>query len=500
MKKMLKKINYNYLFCLLISFIALLITSKCSFLYRLNDWVDANAFFTMGKGIMNGLVPYKDLFEQKGPIIYLVYGLGYLISNKTFLGVFILEVISFSIFLYYSRKIIILFIKEKYTYIILPILTSLIVTSRAFVHGGSCEEFTLPLLIISLYYFIRHFKEKELSFKDIFIIGFISGIILITKYTMMGLSFGVALFIVLDYIIKKKYKSCFKFILIFLLGFIIPLIILLIYLLSTNSLNDFIDCYFSINLNAYSVTDISLINRFFNIIKTILKQLILNGIAISILFMFIPFIFIKSKENTYFKISIVGIIIFTFIFIFYGLKAYRYYVLPTFIFLLIPLIFIFKYLDSKNIKLFDKKITYIIIIVLSLISNYMFANYRDRILLPKSRYFQFKFADYINKYENPTLLNAGFLDAGVYTTSGIVPNIRYFELQNLSYDRYPDNLDSINKYIEDKSVMFVLYYTRDSKKKVLKKHGTLVKNYDLVLESRHDFENFNINAFLFKVK
>ena len=59
----------------LIIFIILLLTSKNSFLYPLNDWVDENAFFTMGKSLMNGVVPYRDLYEQKGPLLYLIFGI-----------------------------------------------------------------------------------------------------------------------------------------------------------------------------------------------------------------------------------------------------------------------------------------------------------------------------------------------------------------------------------------------------------------------------------------
>jgi len=81
------------LYCFLVSFIILLFTSKCSFLYPFNDWVDANAFFTVGKSMMNGIVPYRDLFEQKGLLLYFIYGVGYLISNTTFIGIFILEII-----------------------------------------------------------------------------------------------------------------------------------------------------------------------------------------------------------------------------------------------------------------------------------------------------------------------------------------------------------------------------------------------------------------------
>ena len=56
------------LYCLLLSFGVLTVCSKNSFLYPLNDWVDVNCFFTVGRGVRHGLVPYLDLYDQKGPL------------------------------------------------------------------------------------------------------------------------------------------------------------------------------------------------------------------------------------------------------------------------------------------------------------------------------------------------------------------------------------------------------------------------------------------------
>jgi ABC-type microcin C transport system permease subunit YejB len=93
-----KHILLIILFCFVTSFLLILINSKSSPLYPFNDWVDANAFFTMGKGLFNGKILYQDLFEQKGPLLYLIYGFGYLFSNTTFLGIFLIEVIFFTFF------------------------------------------------------------------------------------------------------------------------------------------------------------------------------------------------------------------------------------------------------------------------------------------------------------------------------------------------------------------------------------------------------------------
>ena len=35
--------------------------------------------------MMNGAVPYRDLFDHKGPLLYLLYGIGYLIDSTGFL-------------------------------------------------------------------------------------------------------------------------------------------------------------------------------------------------------------------------------------------------------------------------------------------------------------------------------------------------------------------------------------------------------------------------------
>ena len=76
MKKVLNKKNILIaLYAFLIAFLTLMLASKNSFLYPFNDWVDANAFFTVGKSMFHGIVPYKDLFEQKGPLLYFIYGI-----------------------------------------------------------------------------------------------------------------------------------------------------------------------------------------------------------------------------------------------------------------------------------------------------------------------------------------------------------------------------------------------------------------------------------------
>ena len=52
------------LFCLITAFLILILCSKSSFLYPLNDWVDANCFFTVGKSMVISLRNPADAFYQ----------------------------------------------------------------------------------------------------------------------------------------------------------------------------------------------------------------------------------------------------------------------------------------------------------------------------------------------------------------------------------------------------------------------------------------------------
>lgn len=90
MKKMMKQNNRGMRWIVLFAFFVaaafLTVCSGSSFLYPCNNWDDANSYFSMGKSMMNGKVIYRDLYDQKGPYLYLLYGIAYLISPDSCIG------------------------------------------------------------------------------------------------------------------------------------------------------------------------------------------------------------------------------------------------------------------------------------------------------------------------------------------------------------------------------------------------------------------------------
>ena len=69
--------------------IMLFLTGSSPFLKYMD--VDSSVFYTMGRAMADGKVPYRDLFDHKGWYVYFFNCLGALISPNNTIGLFVIE-------------------------------------------------------------------------------------------------------------------------------------------------------------------------------------------------------------------------------------------------------------------------------------------------------------------------------------------------------------------------------------------------------------------------
>lgn len=466
--------------CFFVSICFLLLASKCSPLYVINDWVDANAFFTMGKGMAHGLVPFKDLFEQKGPLLYFLHMIAYLISNKTFFGVYLLEVIALTVTLYYAYQIIKLETKES-KISILPIFALFLLSHPSFKLGDSAEEFIFPMLMISLYAFLAFLKgEKELKTKDFLLHGFLAGCVLWIKYTMLGFWFAFMMILFLKYCSRKEYKKGIRSCMEFLIGMGLATLPWIFYFGIHSAIKEWIEVYFLINLNSYSHKA--------NIFKRILSPFLvfldnLKGYPITILFFLLGIGYLFKKK----KYSIFFLFLFLILTVYIGGFGYRYYFYILLFFSLFGIIPITTFIKVSKEK---ERISFLLIFLFSFLLLFRLSGNTKTIFKAKKDYAQYVFLEEINKVKNPTLLNYGFIDGGFYLTSGITPNVRFFEKMNFNYESFPENVDAQNEYLKEKVTTFVV-----TKKN--KNIPYLEQNYTLVKTFRKDSKT---TYYLYRVK
>ena len=479
----------------------LLITSKYSCLYPFNDWQDSNSFMTVARSMLNGKIVYKDIIEQKGPILYLIYIIGELLTFEKISGIFILEVISLSVVFYYSYKITNLFVKTKYDYLFIPIYGVFICTSYSFVHGGSAEEFCLPFLMISLYYFLHHFMKEELNYKQILINGIISMIVALIKFSLLGFWFGFMAIIFFDLIFKRKYKKACIDCIVFLLGMFLIGSICILYFLINDALNDFIYSYFLINAGSYAKDSSNIFTRIFRCFYEGLLNLGRN-IGFLVLSPVLVYSILKIFKEKKIKIAITLLFILLFLGIYIGLRSYKYYTIP----LLVFYVFVFVYINLKfkdkitKIKINNKLLLFIYVLIVA-IASYTFANYRSYIFTSKDDYAQFRIANIIKEdSDNPTILNYGSLDYGFYNILNVIPNCKYFHRMNIPYEKLPDNYNVQKKYIINGMVDYVIVGIRKDNEEVFKDFDFMLNNYEIIYEDSQIYEKHNVKFYLLKLK
>ncbi|MDP2527700.1 hypothetical protein [Maribacter dokdonensis] len=494
----------TFSFSLLIASLFLLFATKSSPIFPLNDWVDANAIFTVGKSMMDGKVVYKDIFEQKGPTLYLIHGLGSLISHNDFLGIFIMEVIAFSIFLFFARKTFSLYLNAGFSNLATVLLAFFMVNISNFVHGDSAEEYCIPLLGASMFYLMRHLKNGSkaiMSFRALLLNGFFAGSVIWIKYSMIGFWFGWMLVILLTLALEKNVLRMIQASFIFLFGMVLSGIPWFIYFYSVDGLSSFIDVYFITNIKYYASSNGILMNLVTIIGKIILVYFKQNPIF-GIIFLVGTFGFFLTKKvesNGIVKLGVLIPFLFLFLSVYGGGIRLDYYFQIFTPFIFMGILFILKVIPGNLIDLVKNKTKYLLVstvVLLCICLNFFHHNVYMR-NYSKNDLFQYQFAEYMNRYSNPTLLNYMFLDMGVYNTADIEPITYYYMKHNFDYDIYPFDVDALNAYVQNREVDFVVLRANVDSSYT---NELLEKNYSLVMEKKQYYEEKVHRYMLFKLK
>ena len=462
----------RFFFAFIASFCMLSICSKSSFLYPLNDWVDVDCFFTVGRGIIHGLVPYRDLYEQKGPLLYLLFSLAALISESSFIGVFLLETFLFSFFLYISGTIVEKLADcENVYWPSVALLSIIIPITPSFSHGSSAEEFILPILALTLWIVLRAVHSKALLFrKDGFVLGLCAGVAFWTKYTFCGLFLGLGIVVVFWYLFLKQTKKLFPLILFSVLGFLAVSFLVLGWFAAKGALSDLFTVYFIHNLTSYQSKYI--------IYNTALNTLFIKNLPWTIP-VAIGLIWPIFKKRTWESVTLFLAAFFLFLFSYATGWQYPYYALVLSVFAPMGLVFISDIviaLSKRRASLAARVISAILIVSAPFVAYHCSPN-TYMLGLPRNQTPQYQFAKIIQQAKNASLLNYGFLDGGFYFASGLLPTERFFCLLNLDL---PEMKEEMNVCIVEGRTTFVV--TRNSS--IPSSNYVLIDEATMMLEGR----------------
>lgn len=158
---------------LVVVFIAFFGLTASSPIYVTNQWDDTNVSFTVARAWIHGQLPYLNLFEQRGPLYYMVFTIAVLISNKSFLGLFVIEIVLGIVSYLGLLKIIQISGHRLLSKFVALLMFSLVYGANVFGYGGSPEEIVLPCLIWFMYIVLNNVYSDgaEYQNKDLIAMG-----------------------------------------------------------------------------------------------------------------------------------------------------------------------------------------------------------------------------------------------------------------------------------------------------------------------------------------
>lgn len=444
--------------------------------------------------MLHGLVPYKDLYEQKGPLLYMLHAVAAMFSETSFIGVYFFEIIAATVFLFFSFKIMKLY-WQKIDICAVPIFAALVYSFDCFCHGDSAEELCLPLFAFAFYLVVRMLKIEQLpSLWELLIIGITSGFVLWIKFSMLGFYIGWFCVIAVKLFKQKNITYLLQAILCIAAGVLITSVPILIYFAVNRSLSDLWTAYFYNNLFHYSrgASSYKIISLFYNLFIGAFKLVYRNFLLALLVFIGMLRLVIKKNFGEFF--SYLAILSITFLSVYAGGQSHWYYALIFCTFLPFGFVPVYKVIRSlfslctQNLhKSRFVRVTASVLVCLVSVC-YAFAASSNTYLLKYSREElpQYQFAEIIKQDKNVTLLNYNFLDCGLYTTTGIVPNCKYFAKLNIDLK---EMTDTQNEFINRGKVDYVVT------------HDELLNadNYECVATSVFYYEGTEITYRLYRL-
>ena len=217
---------------------------------------DGSIYQYLGHLICIGKMPYKDAFDHKGPLLYLINALSCKIGIYN--GGWIIDLIFMIAAVSFMYKSV-----RKVTGTLFSMVLILIVItdfSHSYWEGNTPDFYALPLNAMVLFLLLDYYIDGSLSRLKAFLVGVLTACVFWLKLTsIIGIA-TMCFLIVIDCLLKKNYKAIIRYLVWFIIGFWGISSLLFIWLIVKGAFDSMINDYFAFNL-FYAESEGSLYTR-----------------------------------------------------------------------------------------------------------------------------------------------------------------------------------------------------------------------------------------------
>lgn len=330
--------------------------------------------------------------------------------------------------------------------------------NRTVIDGGNMtEEYALLFQMISVYLVARHIKFGTWPESHMFIHGVCAGIAFFLRANMIFMWGAIALLAGYELLSRKDYRLFFKNLAAGLLGVMAALVPVLLYLVMNDAVSDGIFAMFTLNFMYTNLPKASLwvfIGRIFTAILNYHQIILIAGLVVS---SFIAFKYTKSLRLYYFAMLFLSLLCVSLS----GRKYGHYWIY------LLPFCLSFAcecaVYARRRYKHFAVWV-FLATLFFGLTPTYTIRNALGR--EPSKR--SILMTGYIKCNEAYHSENERLLvtrnGARFYNELGVIPSEKYFYIPAVSYEIFPDPIDShINSIISGVNDVIIVSYQKGSK-------------------------------------
>lgn len=445
----------------LFSFLILFLVSPDSFIYDIYKRADDAMFFTAGRAWMNGLTPYVDFSDSKGPLLWLIYGLGYLMDHTSFSGVFFLSYLAVFVTYYYLFRVVYLYTSSENLSFLVMSLTTFALFNPQFHYFTRAETFCWPVICLCLYKILDLLRNSKGLYPTALICGFSFAWCFFIKFTIAAM---ILIFCIYVLIFAFQKGKLIQTALLLLLGVCIIAIPFTGYFISKGNLLAFLHEYFVATTQTVAGEGNGIVRIFENYSKDLLT---LIGLApkriggahfnafVVVLYSIGAFMFCLhyEKENRVLSYKFASFVIavwITLIASFHAIFPYYYEACSPFAVFSVALIV----LKLRSLPLWRNQVVRLfssmLLLMCLLIISPLVRNFGENFFLGNRRVKSYFLYEYLtNQFDKPKFVSL-YNDKGVGLMAEALPACKYWFIQNgATTEMYQNQIETIQKGIPD---------------------------------------------------
>lgn len=375
--------------------IVILLMGIASFIFLLSSplhpWIsseaniDSSVFKTVAMMMDKGYMPYRDSFDHKGPVLYILEWIGYKIAP--YCGTWIIEFIFMVTFIFMCYRISRLVTGKVISCVVA--LTTLSILGKYFSRGDFTEEYALAFSSISLFIFIDYFLNGIINKKRLIILGACFAATFLLRPNLIAVWPAFILVILIQSIINKDWNKLVNYILWFIIGVVIVALPIIIWFVANGSLQYAYDAFISFNFEYSSSSGgrASTMEKLYTLMELVKQPVSYISLITTILLCFLQ----KDKNKRLLSIAFLIYILINLAFTCIAGNSHEHYriiLVPEIAYPLPALLMVVQdYTGNISINKLDKLINPIIITVASIVLMVIFIipAFKDNVLsLPKA--------------------------------------------------------------------------------------------------------------------